>query len=82
MKFIHCSDLHLDASLDSKLSATKAAERRGELLTAFARLAQTAEDEGVTAYYITPALSPQDVFPSEKSFHSSSGRVDSALFLA
>lgn len=56
MKFIHCSDLHLDASLDSKLPPSKAKERRGELLTAFSRLAQVAEDNGVTAVIIAGDL--------------------------
>ncbi len=56
MKLIHCADLHLDAPMESHLSADKARERKGELRATFARLVRTAAEEGVSAILIAGDL--------------------------
>ena len=56
MKFLHCADLHLDAALRSGLPAEKARERRSELLSAFARLADAAADSNASAVIIAGDL--------------------------
>lgn len=56
MKFIHCSDLHLDAKMESKLSASRAKERREELMRSFSRLAERASADGVNGIIIAGDL--------------------------
>ncbi len=56
MKFIHCADLHLDAAMRSALPPEKAKERRGELLSAFSRLADEAASRCVKAVIIAGDL--------------------------
>lgn len=56
MKFIHCSDLHIDAPTESRLPSEKARERRNELLSAFGKLADTATDENVRAVIVAGDL--------------------------
>ncbi|MEG1528409.1 MAG: metallophosphoesterase [Clostridia bacterium] len=47
MKLIHCSDLHLDSSLNA-LPSELAKKRRMELITTFVRLTEYANDNGVS----------------------------------
>ena len=61
MKFIHTSDIHLDSPLGTHLDATRARERRRELLASFARLVDDAVAEKVTGVIIAG-----DLFDSEK----------------
>ena len=61
MKFIHCADLHLESSMDSKLSTEKARKRRNELFESFARLADRAESEKARAILIAG-----DIFDKKK----------------
>ncbi len=61
MKFIHCADLHLDAAMRSSLPPEKAKERRGELLTAFSRLADEASARDVKAVIIAGDLFDRSV---------------------
>ena len=56
MKFLHCSDLHLDAPTESRLPPEKAKERRNELLSAFSRMADSAENESARAVIIAGDL--------------------------
>lgn len=56
MKFIHCADIHIDAAMNSCLSPDKAKERRSELLAAFSRLADYADDNKVAAAIIAGDL--------------------------
>lgn len=49
MKLIHTADLHLDSKMESNLSPEKARQRQGELLDTFARLADFAAENEVTA---------------------------------
>lgn len=60
MKIIHTSDLHLDSPLTSKLSRLKAKERRGELISGFRAIADTAEKENVRAVIIAGDLFDND----------------------
>lgn len=52
MKFIHCSDLHLDSKMEQHLSAAQARERNAECCATFARLVRYAAEENVTAVLI------------------------------
>ncbi len=61
MKFIHCADLHLDAAMRSSLPPEKAKERRGELLSAFSRLADEAVRRSVKAVIIAGDLFDRSV---------------------
>jgi len=56
MKFLHTADLHLDSVMESKLPPEKAKERRSELLSAFSRMAERAEELGVRAVIIAGDL--------------------------
>ena len=60
MKIIHTSDLHLDAPLTSRLSRLKAKERRGELISGFRAVCDTAERENVRAVIIAGDLFDND----------------------
>lgn len=51
MKFIHCSDLHLDSKIEG-LPTEKSRVRREEILRTFERLVQYAKDNAVTAVII------------------------------
>ena len=56
MKFIHCSDLHLDSPMERNLSAAQARERSAELCAAFGRLVDYAVEQGVRAVLIAGDL--------------------------
>ena len=56
MKFIHCSDLHLDSAMERNLTAAQARERNAEICATFARLAKYAAGEGITAVIIAGDL--------------------------
>lgn len=51
MKFIHCSDLHLDSKIDA-LSSEKSKIRRDEIVRSFERLVNYAVDNSVVAIFI------------------------------
>ena len=51
MKFIHCSDLHLDSKIDA-LSSEKSKIRRDEIVRSFERLASYAVENSVVAIFI------------------------------
>ena len=52
MKIIHTADLHLDSSLSTHLSSTKAKERKKELLFSFERLISFAKAKDVKVIII------------------------------
>ena len=56
MKLIHCADLHLDSPMEANLSTEKARERKGEILSTFAKLVRLAADGGVEAILIAGDL--------------------------
>jgi DNA repair exonuclease SbcCD nuclease subunit len=56
MRFLHCSDLHIGSSLNSRLSPLKTRERREELLLSFRRLIDEGEKEGVDGVIIAGDL--------------------------
>ena len=56
MKFIHCSDIHLDSSMERNLTAAQARERNAEVCATFARMAAYAKEQGVTAVIIAGDL--------------------------
>lgn len=56
MKILHTADLHLGAPMRAHLPPREAAFRRDELLSAFHRLLQLAEDEKCTAFLIAGDL--------------------------
>lgn len=56
MKIIHCADVHLDAALNTNLSAQQAERRRNELLLTFLDLVAYAAQEGVSAIIIAGDL--------------------------
>lgn len=56
MKFLHCSDIHLDSSMERNLSAEQARERNAEVCATFARMAAYAAENGVTAIIIAGDL--------------------------
>ncbi len=47
MKVIHCADIHLDSSLNTNLSSTKATIRNNEILQSFERLTIYAKENDV-----------------------------------
>ncbi|MDO4621453.1 MAG: metallophosphoesterase [Eubacteriales bacterium] len=56
MRIIHCADLHLDAKMNTVLSAGQADERRGELLMTFRRMTAYAQKNSVSAILISGDL--------------------------
>lgn len=52
MKFIHCSDIHLDSPMETNLSPTKARQRNAEICRTFERMADFAKQNHVTAVLI------------------------------
>ena len=56
MKFIHCSDIHLDSSMERNLTAAQARERNAEICATFARMADYAAAHGVAAVIIAGDL--------------------------
>lgn len=49
MKFIHCSDIHLDSKMERNLTTAQARERNAEICATFARMAAYATEQNVTA---------------------------------
>ena len=62
MKFIHCSDLHLDSKMERNLTAAQARERNAEICATFDRLVGFAAENGVTA-----VLLAGDLFDTERA---------------
>lgn len=56
MKVLHCADLHLDSVMESNLDKNKAAKRRAELLLNFERMAEYAEENGISSILIAGDL--------------------------
>ncbi len=56
MKFIHCSDLHLDSKMESNLSREQAKERKHELLLTFEKLVSYALEHDVRGIIIAGDL--------------------------
>ena len=70
MKFIHCSDLHLDSKMERNLSASQARERNAEVCATFARLVRYAAETGVTAVLIAG-----DLFDTQRATAQTAGFV-------
>ena len=56
MKFIHCSDIHLDSALGQNFSAAQAKARNAELCATFSRMVRFAVQERVSAVLIAGDL--------------------------
>lgn len=56
IKVIHCSDLHLDSSMETRLSKENVKERKAELLATFGRMVDYAEEHQVKAIIIAGDL--------------------------
>lgn len=74
MKLIHCADLHLDSSMETRLSPLQARERRNEMLHTFSDMLTFAEHEGVRAVMICG-----DLFDEEKQPGAGSRTVSYVL---
>lgn len=70
MKFIHCSDIHLDSKMERNLSAAQARERNAEVCATFARLVSFAAENGVEAVLIAG-----DLFDTERATAQTVGFV-------
>lgn len=56
MRFLHCSDIHLDSRMESNLSAAQARERCAEISATFSRMVDYAVSREVTAVLIAGDL--------------------------
>ena len=56
MRFLHCSDLHLDSRMESNLSSAQARERNTEVCMTFSRMVDYAAERHVTAVLIAGDL--------------------------
>ena len=70
MKFIHCSDIHLDSKMERNLSAAQARERNAEVCATFARLVSFASEQGAKAVIIAG-----DMFDTERTTAQTVGFV-------
>ena len=70
MKFIHCSDIHLDSKMERNLTGAQARERNAEVCATFARMASYATKQGVTA-----VLMAGDLFDTERTTAQTVGFV-------
>jgi len=70
MKFIHCSDIHLDSKMERNLSAAQARERNAEVCATFARLVRFAAENRVEAVLIAG-----DLFDTERATAQTVGFV-------
>lgn len=61
MRFIHCSDLHLDSKMEANLSERQARERNAEICATFQRMVSYARENGVRA-----VLMAGDLFDSRR----------------
>ena len=62
MKFIHCSDIHLDSRMESNLTEAQARERNAEICASFGRLVDEAARQKVAAVLIAG-----DLFDTERA---------------
>lgn len=62
LKFIHCSDLHLDSKMETNLTKDQAKARRYELLSTFERMVDYAKENEVRAILISG-----DLFDTDKN---------------
>ncbi len=62
VRFIHCSDIHLDSAMETNLSPEKARERGREMRRTFERMADFAKENGVSAVIIAG-----DMFDTERT---------------
>ncbi len=60
MKFIHCSDIHLDSKMESNLSARQAQERNNEICATFGRMVAWGKEQGVDAVILAGDLFDTD----------------------
>ena len=60
MKLIHMADLHLDAKMETGLTAARARERRAELLTTFCRAVDAGKEQGAVAVLLAGDLFDTD----------------------
>ena len=67
MKFIHCSDIHLDSSMKN-FNESKARERRDELRLSFSGMISYAISEGVKAIIIAGDLFDNVVLKKTKEY--------------
>lgn len=70
MKFIHCSDIHLDSKMERNLTAAQARERNAEVCATFTRMASFATEQGVAAVLVAG-----DLFDSSRSTAQTVGFV-------
>ena len=70
MKFIHCSDLHLDSKMERNLTAAQARERNAECCATFGRLVRYAVENNVRAVIIAG-----DLFDSQRVTARTAGFV-------
>ena len=70
MKFIHCSDIHLDSKMERNLTGAQARERNAEVCATFARMAAFAAEQGVTAVLVAG-----DLFDTERTTAQTVGFV-------
>ncbi len=70
MKFIHCSDLHLDSKMETNLTTSKARERRKEILLTFEKMLEYAKINDIKAIIIAG-----DMFDGDKVSASTKARV-------
>ena len=61
MKFIHCSDIHLDSPMESNLTAAQARERNNEICSTFSRMVAYAKNNHVSAVLLCG-----DLFDTER----------------
>ncbi len=65
MRFIHCSDLHLDSKLETNLSPARARQRNNELCRTFERMVTYAKEQNVRAILIAG-----DLFDAHRTKHT------------
>ena len=70
MKFIHCSDIHLDSKMERNLTAAQARERNAEICATFSRMAAFASQQGVTA-----VIMAGDLFDTQRATAQTVGFV-------
>ena len=76
MKFIHCSDIHLDSRMERNLTASQARERNAEVCATFGRLVDYAVREQVTAVLIAG-----DMFDTERASAQTANFVLSRMWI-
>ena len=74
MKILHTSDLHIGSPLTSRLSADKAKERKGELITTFSRMVDEAVYQRARLFIIAG-----DLFDDERITKTAAERVLSII---